>query len=163
MRGLVTTVLGEKLILHDDQREEDDLFELGIDSLQATRLARILNTSIGKHTDKRFTASFIYKHLSTTKLTTTIRATVYSKVYLSEQAEDRRSKIRAIADKYLQALDAEETKTNAADNSTIVLLTGLIGNLGAYVLECLAQNDRVARVIYINRRRVGANNDLRAR
>lgn len=163
MRGLVTTVLGEKLTSHDDWREEDDLFELGMDSLQATRLARILNASMGKHTDERFTASFIYKHPSAAKLTTAVGATVRGEVHLSEQAEDRGPEMRAIADEYLQALDAEETKTNAADNGAVVLLTGSTGNLGAHVLGCLAQNDRVARVICVNRRRVGADDDLRAR
>lgn len=141
----------------------DDLFELGMDSLQATRLARVFSSSVNQAAQECFdtipklTASFVYKNPSIDKLTSAIDALRNGQSARSwHNTELRASEMRKLADEYLQVLNSSEGFQTAGSSwkkstGAVILLTGSTGNLGAHMLSCLAQDSRVSRIICLNR------------
>ncbi|KAL1623267.1 putative NRPS-like protein biosynthetic cluster [Neofusicoccum ribis] len=173
VRKLVEMAMSNKLTANSAWKVDDDLFELGMDSLQAARLARFLNSSVAKacqgvRAHERLTAAFIYQHPSLAALTAALGPLISGEGKSVEQGRDRGSEMRALVDEYVRALDAEDFSTpsspaTTATEGSAVLLTGSTGNLGAHMLGCLAHSKRVSRVICLNRSTTNSNADLRAR
>ncbi|KAH7036703.1 hypothetical protein B0J12DRAFT_581494 [Macrophomina phaseolina] len=168
IRKLVGMVMSKKSTADGGPQPDDDLFELGMDSLQATRLSRVLNSSVEKTAGERLTAAFIYQNPSLAKLTSAVGTILRGELRKSEEKAGREVQMRALAEEYIQAIDADgvvtdSVATDGASRGAVVLLTGSTGNLGAHTLACLARSKRVAQVICLNRRTPVTGDDLRAR
>ncbi|KAG6884831.1 putative NRPS-like protein biosynthetic cluster [Termitomyces sp. T159_Od127] len=166
IRGLVHGIAG-----NEDITDTMDLFEAGMDSLQASQLRRaILNglritpdlpTSIQDiEPDFCFDNSSIDKlHLAVTRLMTGVAHAPGA----GTTREERR--VRAMEDmfeKYFDVLRGFESlaaqvcasrarRRPAAGNKKVVVLTGSTGSLGCFLLACLAGDPDVSRVICLNR------------
>ena len=123
--------------LHPEQwGVDDDLFELGMDSLQAVKLRRLLLsstavTSSKKHCQRR---DFVYRHPTISKIASTLRGTAQ---------EDSTGLIQSFINQYcLQIL---------REKPTTILLTGSTGSLGTNVLTHLACSPIVNKVICLVR------------
>jgi len=138
---------------------EDDFFELGMDSLQATRLLRVLVASIANGRNAELSSvnvarDFVYSHPSISKMASALRYPVDSGL---DGASRRTTLMENLVRQH--TLDVRELPlSKAAGAIRVVLLTGSTGNLGAHVLEQLCKDTRVHRVVCFNRgRRVGGH------
>jgi nucleoside-diphosphate-sugar epimerase len=134
----------------------DDFFELGMDSLQATRLLRILVASIVnqkglERISADYSRDFVYCHPSISKMAAALRG--------SSRAQSRGTSDRAtLMEKLLQQYEAKPTLVpvpTKSDMKIVVLLTGSTGSLGAHVLERMSKDPKVHQVICLVRRPVG--------
>ena len=127
--------------------EGHDFFELGMDSLQAVRLHRLLLASLPREIDSPETRSkvgrgFVYQYPSVTKISYALR----NLDNWDELANGYQS-IDQLVQQY--ALQPRIGSENAIGYT--VLLTGSTGSLGAYVLASLAKLPNVKKIICINR------------
>ena len=130
---------------------DDDFFDLGMDSLQATRLRRILISSIpieflsgSTPAAEQIPRDFVYKHPSISKMTQALRADQKSDI----QIEDREQQMRKLADQY-SSVSSASSDWPSQDN--VILLTGSTGSLGTQLLAHLTLLPSVRRVICLNR------------
>ena len=150
IKGLIQEHLDWKIPC-DGWTQEDDLFELGMDSLQAMQLRRLLmacapSTNSEQSLDKLFPRDFVYQNPSVSKLASSLRG--------AESIEDDDA-IERFAKLY---------STDADQNGAVVLLTGSTGSLGSHLLAHLATMPTVARIICLNREPLnGKRSDPRER
>lgn len=124
---------------------DDDLFELGMDSLQAVRLRRMLvaslpsdRTSRSSATAEIITRDFIYRYPTVNLMAACLRGDV-------EEEIDAHSSIEDYVDRYTPTFPPHRSDGN------VVLLTGSTGSLGSYLLASLSSLSNVSRVICLNR------------
>ncbi|KAH9894571.1 hypothetical protein F4778DRAFT_772385 [Xylariomycetidae sp. FL2044] len=131
-----------------------DLFELGMDSLQASRLSRLVQSSLrslGITPETNLGPELIYRHPSIGKLETITKGFSASTSDNGEGGLSYVAKINSFARKFTKRADRNISKTNAPH---VVLLTGSTGSLGAYVLAELARTRHVTK-IYCTYRSLG--------
>ncbi|MCJ1243592.1 hypothetical protein MMC30_000789 [Trapelia coarctata] len=129
---------------------DDDLFELGMDSLQAVRLRRFILATLPKHARllplaERVGRDFVYRHPSITKMATVLR----SSDLLNNTAIESQDRIAEYVQQY--SLKQPEIRNMGREIGSVVLLTGSTGSLGSYLLAHLAGLPGVARVVCLNR------------
>ncbi len=125
---------------------DDDLFELGMDSLQAVRLRRMLvaslpndRTSQSSATAETITHDFIYRYPTVASMAACLRGdAVEEEVNVDSSIED-------YVDRYTPTFPPHHSDGN------VVLLTGSTGSLGSYLLASLSSLSNVNRVICLNR------------
>lgn len=117
---------------------DNDLFELGMNSLQAMRLHRLLLSSLPQSLRGAVGVDFIYKRPSVTKLAASLRRLTPSDNGYTENSE----------------VEIDELiRLNAfIPHAATVLLTGSTGNLGSNLLAHLITLPTVKKVICLNRR-----------
>lgn len=120
--------------------DEDDFIALGMDSLQATRLRRIINQSLQNQPIGHIPLDFVYSHPNIMKLVQAIQASNNRPLERSEIMKD-------LVAKY--ALSGDEHSFQGRDH--VILLTGTTGNLGAQLLQILGENPAVRKVICLTR------------
>jgi len=119
--------------------DEEDFIHLGMDSLQATRLRRILNASLRRAgNNKHLPSDFIYSHPSLTLLVQALGGN-----HQEPTSFESLDTMRSLASKYA----AFSQSAFARGLGNVVLLTGSTGNLGAHLLELLCKNSEVERVV----------------
>ncbi|KAF8990609.1 hypothetical protein BDQ17DRAFT_1433645 [Cyathus striatus] len=140
--------------------DDDDIFQNGCDSLQATwirnSLLRALRDSAQMDT-RNSPENFVYDHPSITGLSEYIVGLACGNSsdpgadYVSVQA----SRMRAMAERY--SLDFPVHTPNSGSNSSgiTVLVTGTTGALGCYILATLVARKSVAHIYALNRHRKG--------
>ncbi len=127
----------------------DDLFELGMDSLQAAQLRRFILGSLSNFTNsfpvaERIGRDFVYKNPSVTKIANALRASdEFNEIVLTRQ--------EMIAEFVEQYMVERPELGKKSDEGFVVLLTGTTGSLGAFLLAHLASLPSTARVICLNR------------
>ncbi|KAF2675587.1 acetyl-CoA synthetase-like protein [Lentithecium fluviatile CBS 122367] len=128
----------------DDLSPEEDLFELGINSLQAMSVYRRLR---GAELDgERLPAGaipndFLYKNSTVDALVRALK---------SQGAKSA----TAMAEEDLIMQLSRHYSLPAKEQGHVVLLTGGTGSLGSHVIAALAGNPAVAKIICLNRRQV---------
>lgn len=155
--------LDDSKVLGDD----DDVFELGMDSLQAAvavlKLKAVFRSKDLKAVGDRISPHFFYSSPSTNRLARSIQNLVTNRV---EGRTDRRVYIQQLIDKYSVGLDLKLPAKSARSGNLTVLLTGSTGSLGTYLLDALIHSPRVSKIICLNRsndaqRRQTAGNKLK--
>jgi thioester reductase-like protein len=132
---------------------DDDLFELGMNSLQALRLRRLLLSSISNDAflspaAKRVTIDFVYKNSSIAKIAEALR----DGENLEGTQTVREKSIEDFIGLYsLRQPSSRDQQIAAPEAGSVVLLTGGTGSLGSHVLAQLASLPSVARVVCLNR------------
>lgn len=140
---------------------DTDLFQAGIDSLQAIHISRLLRGSLKRmelsHYADVVAPSAIYANPTANLLAAHILAagpvTGEKLADASQHLRDREMReLQVLVAKY--TLDLPQPNTQQHDppeNQLTVLLTGSTGSLGAYLLDALCRNPRVKRVVALNR------------
>lgn len=129
---------------------EDDLFELGMNSLQAVRLRRLLLSSFPHNNPtflsaERISIDFVYKYASVAKLAQALR----DDGDLNGTHNDLEHKIEDFTNLY--SLKQPTSPELQHGTGSVVLLTGSTGSLGTHLLAQLASLPNVARVVCLNR------------
>lgn len=149
--------------LNDDWNVGDDLFEHGMDSLQATLLVRLLNASISNTSpgsfdvNRRLTPAFVYQNSSLAKLTSAVSQLIHDQGESYEFGKrDRGSEMQKLVEQCLYSLESAGDFPlldipPGNNDGAVVLLTGSTGNLGAHVLKYLAHSNRISGIICLNR------------
>lgn len=127
---------------------EHDLFELGMDSLQALQLRRLLLSAVYVSKEglsapvqaNNIPRDFVYRNPSVSKLAASLRG---------QESTDHEDAIDRFVDLY--AIRPQDPGAATPDEGSTILLTGSTGSLGIHVLAYLANAPSVARVICLNR------------
>ncbi|KAL8861119.1 MAG: hypothetical protein Q9178_002333 [Gyalolechia marmorata] len=146
LREIVQSCL-PKRIKPETWKDGDDFVQLGIDSLQATRLRRILDHSVrrskfGIAYPEGLALDFVYTHSSITGLIQALRHPKST----NQDASIRLRLMRDLTDKY----SFNASGVSKGRKYTIVL-TGGTGNLGSYLLPLLTELSHVSLVISLVR------------
>ncbi|KAL8728551.1 MAG: hypothetical protein Q9181_005308 [Wetmoreana brouardii] len=147
MRDLVQSCLPSH-IKPEMWKDNDDFVQLGMDSLQATRLRRSLNLFVWRSDhasqhSKGLPPNFVYSHPSINKL---IGALGNTSGALSSPVS-RSELMSALSDKY--SFHSEHAAALTGTNT--ILLTGATGNLGSHLLEVLSEHPHVPSIICLAR------------
>lgn len=135
---------------------ESDIFSLGVDSMQVLTLSRILRSALdfaGLKTSKDAVAArAIYAN-------PTIRGLadyLFSTAIIGQNDDDTSAKEISAMVEIISEYSADLPPPNMdqllpMDEAQTVIVTGTTGSLGAYMLDRLIENPRVAKVIAFNR------------
>ena len=124
---------------------DDDLFELGMDSLQAVQLRRFILSSLPEIPSalprvQRVPHDIIYRNPTITQLAKTLQTT--AELPLDEHSID---------DFVEQLFLKSDVRRTEVEVPCVVLMTGGTGSLGSHVLAHLASLTHVHRVVCLNR------------
>ncbi|KDQ07667.1 hypothetical protein BOTBODRAFT_166803 [Botryobasidium botryosum FD-172 SS1] len=150
VRKVVNKVLGH--VLQDD----DDIFQSGGDSLQATWIRNTVLRALRESgvSMMKLPQSFIYSAPTISKLTkyiSSLSASGPSVVVAPDYVEARAKEMIAMVDKYTVNFPAH-TPTAPAPTSEVALLTGSTGAIGSAILAHLVTLPSVSRIYAFNRK-----------
>ncbi|KAI2996525.1 hypothetical protein CBS147346_9312 [Aspergillus niger] len=124
-----------------DLTDNQNFFELGLDSLQAITATRAFKNSLDLPT---LTPNLIYLHPSVDELT---QAVLHLQQHEEASAEEKKEAQLQQREELLQELSSQFQ----APKPHVVILTGSTGNLGSYLLDTLLQSPSVTYVHCLNR------------
>ncbi|PWY68472.1 acetyl-CoA synthetase-like protein [Aspergillus heteromorphus CBS 117.55] len=151
LQGIISTLTGKS-----DIRPSDDLYGLGLDSLQAIQLSKTLKSSVSAYSSQcpveRLQVQNIYAHPTVDALTDLLLG-VLDQSAVQTAPVTRAERIAQLISKYTGDLHAPPAGAQVAPPParSTVILTGSTGSLGTYILEELLRNPRVAKVYCFNR------------
>ncbi|KAL8994550.1 MAG: hypothetical protein Q9169_005514 [Polycauliona sp. 2 TL-2023] len=146
LRNIVQSCL-PKFIKTETWNDDDDFVQLGMDSLQATRLRRILSQSVQRSSfatayPEGLPADFVYTHPSIAQLITGI--------HNPGSADSSVSSTTKLMRKFTEMYSFTSNGSPRQGHHT-VLLTGATGNLGSHLLPILCELTHVSHVISLVR------------
>ncbi|KAI0021598.1 hypothetical protein F4780DRAFT_270976 [Xylariomycetidae sp. FL0641] len=130
----------------------DNLFSLGLDSLQVTLLVREVNRMLStKGCPKPMEPKMVYANPSLQGLMDTVTALINGKTPF-EAPEKRVEKMKSLYHRYAHGLpiNARGPRSRSTDDH-VVLLTGSTGSLGSYILDSLVGDAKVSHIYCLNR------------
>lgn len=130
--------------------QDDDLFEIGMDSLQALQLRRHLLGALPPLEGRlpasiRVPRDFIYKHPSITQMAKALR----SVSVLDGNDEESSSAIEKLLAEF--RVSSPPITLSKEQDESIILLTGTTGSLGAHILAKLASLPSIPRILCLLR------------
>ncbi|RAH64512.1 putative NRPS-like enzyme [Aspergillus aculeatinus CBS 121060] len=144
-----------KLTGRQNIKASDDLYSMGLDSLQAIQLSKILKNSVSSHnpglnTD-HLNVQEIYAHPTAEGLTNLLLG-ILDKPSTPIATVSRSVKIAQLIAKYTNDLHVRESDALPQLPALVtVILTGSTGSLGSYILDDLLRNPQVAKIYCFNR------------
>ena len=128
--------------------DDDDLINLGLDSLQANRLRRQLRICLGhsRQDGQNYVdlpLDFVYSNPSITQLITALEFPNAQKDTMSQKEQSMKDMVKKYATEY-RGLPPRK-------NDVVILLTGATGSLGAHILQVLSEDTVVKRIICLSR------------
>ncbi|KDQ23277.1 hypothetical protein PLEOSDRAFT_1068285 [Pleurotus ostreatus PC15] len=162
--SFVRTVVAN--VMRRTPADDDDIFQNGCDSLQATwirnSLLRSLST-VDNDTIKSMPVNFVYLHPSIERLAIYItNLTNHSSDSEAQRTEDTTSEMEAMVEKYSRDYPAHNPSPEYGHGEA-VLLTGSTGALGSYILELLLLDDSVRKVYALNRKESSSSRTVKDR
>ncbi|KAL8753025.1 MAG: hypothetical protein Q9199_005339 [Rusavskia elegans] len=143
LRTLISDSLNEE---HMDDHQ--NLFEVGLDSLQVLSLTKKINGLLRKH-DKSITTATIFDSASIANLADALEqlglGNEVSGEKLSEASEQYRE-MDMLLERYTPHLDGHLKR-----ETRVVVLTGSTGSLGSYLLDNLIADHTVSKIYCLNR------------
>lgn len=136
--------------------DTDDLFALGMDSLQTTQLCDALTTAIKPHisTPTQITTSLVYENPTAEKLIKVVQKilTTASKSAHVTAARGKVPQMLELLSKYTSDLPSKSSGTKGpARKLKNVVLTGTTGSLGYYLLVSLVKDSKTGTIYCLNR------------
>jgi nucleoside-diphosphate-sugar epimerase len=162
IRSMVERIVGDRLNC-SRLGDNDDFYELGMDSLQSIRLARLIGSSVrmsvaaahnGQPTPSDFpglSADYIYRHPSIKALAAAVKTLILGGQVSTAQERDRAKEIRSLLGDLTTSASLRVQRPHHNQATHIVLLTGSTGNLGAHVLNAIVRDRSVREVICLMR------------
>jgi len=140
----------------DSLDERTDLFEAGVDSLQALQLSRKLRTALRNDpaVARQIKPSLVYRNPTSEMLLEAIYKLQQQTPTDSATGQSRFRKIEIVVrdlSKDLQLSAVEQKRVGQGGTAVSVLLTGSTGGLGSYLLSGLLGSPFVAHVFCLNR------------
>ncbi|KAI1275969.1 hypothetical protein F5Y07DRAFT_399743 [Xylaria sp. FL0933] len=133
---------------------EDDFFELGMDSIQAVRLARSLRAALRRaqvpmaKTPERLNPGFIYLYPSIRQLAAAFANILSGEAESAPLRRDADGQLRVMLDEFLGRLSSIGLKTAAVVSPcSVVLLTGSTGTIGTHTVAQLSRDPSVKQII----------------
>ncbi|PSR71637.1 hypothetical protein PHLCEN_2v12490 [Hermanssonia centrifuga] len=140
-------------VLKDSVGDNDDLFQKGCDSLQATWIRNSLLHALRDTTKlntRTVTSSFVYQYSSINALASFLsRLASAGHEVISDK--ERVEAMLNMVEKYSTEFPTH-TSSVSAPAQDVILLTGTTGGIGATLLGLLAASPEVSRVYALNRR-----------
>ncbi|KAK1220934.1 hypothetical protein PQX77_016274, partial [Marasmius sp. AFHP31] len=154
-----------------------DFFEMGMDSLQATRLHRMIQAAL-KRTQlspssgtPKLPLDFCFQHSSVEKLCNAITTILSGHNITTNDADQKRLRVEAMEAmvrkgveqlrSYKALAEGTRRKLPFTVDGRVVLLTGSTGSLGCMLLDTLSADSSVRKVICLNRPRHGGLDAIR--
>ncbi|KAK8080922.1 Non-canonical non-ribosomal peptide synthetase FUB8 [Apiospora hydei] len=134
-----------------------DFFSSGIDSMQVIGASRLLRAGLEaagyKPEPKALLPRVIYNNPTPKKLAAYVMQTILGNASSEPQSANSPQAMEALWKKYTENLPAPAHPGRPEANTTgqVVILTGSTGMLGSYMLEAMAADPKVARVVCLNR------------
>ncbi|GIK05627.1 putative NRPS-like protein biosynthetic cluster [Aspergillus viridinutans] len=138
-----------------DIKPSDDLFGLGLDSLQAIQLSNLFRSAVSSYNSGLSTESITVQNVYARPTTDKLAGLLLD--VLQEQAatvlmESRSERIAGLVSKYTGDLPIRSVNSSAPlPQLSTVILTGSTGSLGSYILSSLLNDPKVAKVYCFNR------------
>ncbi|KAI0318579.1 acetyl-CoA synthetase-like protein [Amylostereum chailletii] len=149
--------------------DNDDIFQYGCDSLQATWIRNTIMHALRVSTETPLHAiphGFVYSHPTICSLSDFVYNVITDHMLPHDEAAEaaaRANAMNAMVAKYqIQVLGSPRVDSPEPDGAT-VLLTGSTGRLGCHLLAQLASDPTVKRVFALNRDAFGGASDPQAR
>ncbi|KAI0633130.1 acetyl-CoA synthetase-like protein [Trametes polyzona] len=157
-----------KVLKKDGIEDEDDIFQYGCDSLEATWIRNTLVHTLRDTTSvntRELPPNFVYTHPTITALASYVHALVSGRAVAgSEEAERAEAvkRMRAMLDKYSAGLERGFPEGNVASRGgpEVVLVTGTTGRLGSHLLAQLLARTDVVKVYALNRGAPGSEGKI---
>lgn len=135
----------------------DDLFGLGMNSLQAMAMTRELKSSIASQNEQAsrgISAKLIYSNPTLTKLASAILRLLDPSTDKKQDTEGARIKeMEQMVDEFSTNLQSSEVlPSRLVETGQTVLLTGSTGSLGSYMLDVALTTTNVRKIVCLNRR-----------
>ncbi|KAF9257799.1 acetyl-CoA synthetase-like protein [Marasmius fiardii PR-910] len=176
VRKLVVTCAATSAVDFSDVSKKNDLldfFEMGMDSLQATRLRRMIQSALNATRPSRdklvLPPDFCFRYSSIGKLFNAVADVLSGSSVLDsndgvDKEKARVEDMHAMVDKFTRELKSLKDLATATQNQRrsagsrqgkVVLLTGSTGSLGCLLLEKLSADPSVRKLLCLNRPRRG--------
>ncbi|KAF6788140.1 gluconate kinase [Colletotrichum sojae] len=141
---------------------DDSIFDLGVDSLQALQLRRVLIAAAAKtealkdvEVVKIISPQFFYLHPSLREMATAISQRSSAG---ANSVQDAAREVNELVDLYSPVESTmQQLKQPSSSENAFVLLTGSSGSLGSHCLADLARRRDVSRIVCLVRSAKGAN------
>ena len=131
--------------------ENENVFTIGMDSLQALLLVRELRRGLAVPTVALTT---VYTNPSVTALTNAIlRLSRHQQDSRASQEQERRQRLSSFFKEYQDKIDRLRTSPTEIQetNNNVVILTGSTGALGAHILDTLLLANPITHIYCLNR------------
>jgi len=151
LKDLVQDALPKWNVPTQDWSFSNDLFELGMDSLQATELRRLLLPIM--ESAEAVPRDFVYRHPSVMELAEAIQDS-HHKQQSSQTGETRQKMVEGFVEQY-----SLRTQQSGEEKDCVVLLTGSTGSLGCHLVAHLASLPMVKEVVCLIRPATGRDQD----
>ena len=150
-RSIVRDAVVSVLTNAGDITDDNDLFSLGMDSLQALQLSKILNLRVGGGGISRSCSSrTIYENPTIKTLSQAIAQPGFSSHgHVETGRASREEKMSAIIHKYTRSIPHKLAASSP--RGLVVVLTGSTGSLGTYLLNHLLTQPHVSHIYCLNR------------
>ncbi|KAL0569048.1 hypothetical protein V5O48_012925, partial [Marasmius crinis-equi] len=161
VRAVVTSVLTHAV------KDDDDLFQHGCDSLQATwirnSILRALKDAAGLDS-RLITNNFVYEHPTIKRLSTFVFSLALGGMIPKALDNDaKKLAMNELVETYAKDLpvSSRTSEGSTTRSEKVVLLTGGTGSLGSYVLSNLIKDSSVEHVYVLNRSHKGQDSATR--
>ena len=139
-------------------KEDDDFFNVGVDSLQIINASRLLRVSLeaaGVHLDESvISAREIYGHPTSRKLANYVLSLIALDGKKPQNVEEQQSEAaQDLVHKYIR--DFPAIREPPSDEGQTILVTGTTGALGSYLLDFLSSTPAVKKIVALNRAESG--------
>ncbi|KAI0830379.1 acetyl-CoA synthetase-like protein [Trametes gibbosa] len=167
----------QRVMKNPNIKDEDDIFQNGCDSLQATWIRNTLIhalRSASRVDTHSMPSTFVYSHPTTSALSTFIFGLVSGESAHNDADAERDAavaRMRALLDKYSKGLERHFPLKHADGHANglarvkaeTILVTGTTGRLGAHLVAQLLARKDVVKVYALNRESSGSVKALEAR
>ncbi|KAH7912698.1 hypothetical protein BJ138DRAFT_1083028 [Hygrophoropsis aurantiaca] len=153
VRKAVSSVMGRTI------SDDDDIFQQGCDSLQATWIRNSILRAVQESTQaniREINGNFVFQYPSIAHLSCFVLGVVHgSHSHHDTTLAQRVAAMEAMVERYSQDFPLHQSANIPLDfTGAVVLVTGTTGALGCYLLAQLVSSPTVTRVYALNRRSV---------
>ncbi|KAF2637245.1 acetyl-CoA synthetase-like protein [Massarina eburnea CBS 473.64] len=155
--GWIKQVLGNSVAACATLGRDDDLFEMGLDSLGTVLLARAINGAVRRASSASISPppphikpDFVYRNPSPKLLADALRPILTGQEEAPIEDQGREVQMRSMLSNFLDN-PVSGVCSQESEGGATVLLTGSTGSLGVHVLQHLVISDLVNRVICLSR------------
>ncbi|KAF9471438.1 acetyl-CoA synthetase-like protein [Pholiota conissans] len=148
VRSVISSVL-----IHE-VKDDDDIFQHGCDSLQATWIRNTLTRALrdGFQLDTRKNVdNFVYEYPSISSLAAFLVAHISGNHADKSSNEAKEQDMLRMVEKYSHNFPAHISRIVSSSVRKTVLLTGSTGGLGAFIFNSLVADEDVERIYCVNR------------
>jgi thioester reductase-like protein len=141
-------IMSQELLQGRKISQDDNIFDVGFDSLQVTKLLRHVRGGLKQHDDTLGaspTPRTIYQNPSAASLSKALMNLVSGQGPSPVDADNQDSNLQSILDSY-------KSRLNDIERTDVIVLTGSTGSLGSYFLDSVIRKRSFAKIICLNRR-----------